>query len=173
MEDNVGNLAPEQFKNIWRVYRGGEEVEVREQDLTDDEVRALRCNELLQEFDLAPLYEEVEFLKREIKKREERAKRLSTFTGAEAFVKKMRHKVGGVVVGKTSASEVTAKDARTLETVYVRTLPYAALSPEDEAKLREMVRKSAKDDHVAGRFQTLADALRHYGLDPKTEGVEG
>ena len=133
--------------------------------LSDDSLAEAEANARRLEADLAGT-------RGTLAKREARIARLNAFTGAEAFVKKMRRLVGAVMLGKTPAAEVTKKDAQTLETVYTRTLPYAALSPEKEAELRGIVRRTAKADFDAGGFQTYADALRHYGLDPKTEGAE-
>jgi hypothetical protein len=167
--DGTGNVRQDRFESVCTVIRDGKEVRVREDMLKEEEARALRCEDLIQGFMVEPLYEEKERIEREIEHRHTRRRRLETFTGAKKFVDKVREKVWKIARGEMRYDELTDKEARDLEKVYARTMTFATLSPEEEGSLRDTIRKVAERDFASGTFNTMKDALRHYGLGAEVE----
>lgn len=170
---DLGNHAEKKFEiadmNVWRVLRDGKETKVDEKDLTLDEERVLRTSELVQEFSLTSLLDEKERLAREIEKRQDRNGRLRMMVGGRQLVIELADKVERIQDGKVPSSDLTDKEASRLEELYVRTMPYATLTSNMEGRLRTEIRKIAIDDHLDGKFQTINDALKHYGLSEEIE----
>ena len=68
-------------------------------------------------------------------------------------------------------TRVTPLDIHNLEQAYCKLSPFFEITEVQEARLKKFIRRTAEEDVAAGRFKTLALALRHYGLRGEAEEI--
>jgi len=159
---------------VCTIPRNGEMLTISEEELTEAETDMLRVTELVNEMALAPVIQDIEDLENQLKfaqeellKRSERIRHLSEsdnkiFSG----IAKM---ATDYFAGSLPADILTKKQFEELESIYVRTLPYATLDPDQEVQLRGMVRRVADKEFEKGEFGTLEAAREFYGLGTDIE----
>ena len=144
----------------WEILRDGRYVVVDEEDLTDDEENMLRCDALLEPFRVAQLQDEIEGLQQELEERKERLSKVDA--DGQRFLT--------VLMDTVSSGKGISEDVRNLmENLYVATMPFSKLTPQQEADMRERLSADAKDDFEKGEFKTIKEALEHYGLSAEVE----
>jgi hypothetical protein len=88
------------------------------------------------------------------------------------FVAELEERVRAVERGDAGPETIEEGDLEVLEPIYLTMDKYEMLPPEVEERVRRMCRASAKDDFEAGKFDTIEEALIHYGLRDETERRE-
>ena len=175
----------------------GEIVLVPEAYLLSYEQKAFRTAELASEFRLRELQEDIEqtvkhlaYLNMEYAHRIERNNKLTPEEAQQ--LKVLLVKSSQLDRAEIPCEDFSHDDMKRMEALYVRTLPFATLTPEQELDARERLQKSAEDAFKNGftfvqstgevgeyandgekykvEFATLQEAQEFFGLIESTEG---
>lgn len=154
---------------VWNIPREGKTVRVTDEELTEEETAMLRASELINEMALAPVLEDIEemkahlkFAEEELVKRHERIRHLTeTDNKTFSIIAKLAK---DYFAGALPADTLTKNQFDELELIYVRTLPYVTLEPDDEVKMRDMIRRVADGEFDKGEFNSKEAAREFFGL---------
>ena len=160
--------------SVWTIPRDGNQVTVGDEDLTQEEIRMLRASTLINEMALGPvlqdqqeLQDQLKIVEEELIKRHERIRHLSEKDNKSfAILSRMTQ---DYFSGTLPADALSKEQLDEIENIYVRTLPYVTLEPDDEVRMRDIIRRVADKEFEKGEFGSKEAAREFYGLGSDNE----